>query len=190
MAEADYNRERALKLLDNYIRDKLVLCHVRATEKVMRALARKLGKDQELWALAGLIHDLDVEMAGFDFGVHGHKTKQILTEAGFDSDFVEAVVMHNEAAFEWRQRTTELQWALASGDRMTWLIYAAARAQPDKSLESVTPELLLQRFDEKDFARSLDRSTILECLHLGIPLEEFARLCLDAMKTSLKPKNV
>jgi predicted hydrolase (HD superfamily) len=180
----DYNREEALRLLHAYVKSERVLDHVYATERVMRALARRLGNDEELWGIAGLIHDLDVELAGFDFSIHGHRTKQILTDAGLDPDFVESVVMHNEAAFDWKERTTEFQWALAAGDRMTWLIYATKRAQPDKPLSSVTPELLLQRFNEEGFARSLERPTILECLRLGIPLEEFVRLCLDAMKSS------
>jgi len=181
---AAYNREESLRLLHAHIKSERVLDHVYATESVMRALACRLGNDEELWGIAGLIHDLDVELAGFDFSIHGHRSKQILTDAGFDPEFVESVVMHNEAAFDWKERTTEFQWALAAGDRMTWLVYATKRAQPDKSLGSVTPELLLQRFHEEGFARSVDRPTILECLRLGIPLEEFVRICLDAMKNS------
>jgi predicted hydrolase (HD superfamily) len=181
---SDHIREKALRLLHTYIKEERVLDHVHATEQVMRVLARRLGRNEELWGVAGLIHDLDVELAGFDFSIHGHRSKQILIEAGCDPGFVESVVMHNEAAFDWKERTTELQWALAAADRMTWLIYATTRAQPDESLGSVTPELLLQRFNEEGFARSLDRPTMLECLHLGIPLEEFVRVCLDAMKNS------
>jgi uncharacterized protein len=181
---ADHNREKALRLLHAYIKSERVLDHVYATERVMRALACRLGRDEELWGIAGLIHDLDVELAGFDFSIHGHRSKHILTDAGFDPEFVETVVMHNEAAFDWKERTTEFQWALAAGDRMTWLIYATTRAQSDKSLDSVTPELVLKRFHEESFARSLDRPTILECLRLGIPLEEFVRICLDAMRNS------
>jgi uncharacterized protein len=182
-----YDRETALRLVLTYIKEERVLYHVYATECVMRELARRLGREEELWGIAGLIHDLDVELAGFDFNIHGHRSKEILTDAGYDPEFVETVVMHNEAAFGWKERTTEFQWALAAGDRMTWLIYAATRAQPDKLLDSVTPEIVLQRFYEKDFARSLARPTMLECLRLGIPLEEFARLCLDAMKSGALP---
>ncbi len=180
-----YDREQALQLVLTYIKSKRVLCHVHATECVMRAIACRLGRDEKLWGIAGLVHDLDVELAGFDFSIHGHRSQEILAEEGFDAEFIETVVMHNEYAFGCKERTTELQWALAAGDRMTWLIYAAARAQQDKSLDSITPEIVLQRFHDEEFARSLDRPTMLECLRLGIPLEEFARLCLDAMKKNL-----
>jgi uncharacterized protein len=36
--------------------------HMLATEAIMRALARRLGDDEEEWGLAGLVHDIDVEL--------------------------------------------------------------------------------------------------------------------------------
>lgn len=159
-----------------------MLCHIFAVEQIMRTVAVRLGRDESLWALAALVHDLDIELQEFDFSRHGHKTKELLAEVGFDNDFIEAVVLHNESAWEGKARTTELQWALASVDRITWLVYAVMRAQPDGSLATVTADLVLRRFHEHDFARSLDRSTIMECLHLGFSLEEFVSISLDAMK--------
>ena len=35
---------------------------------------------------------------------------------------------------------------------------------------------------EKAFAASVNRDTIMECEKLGIPLDEFAEICLQAMK--------
>ena len=35
---------------------------------------------------------------------------------------------------------------------------------------------------EKAFAASVDRDTIRECEEIGIPLPEFAEICVNAMK--------
>ena len=174
-------REKITGLLHMHIKDARVLCHVYATEEVMKVLARRLGEDETIWAAAALLHDLDIEIQGFDFSRHGHVTKEILTEAGFEPDFIETAVMHNEAAWGGRPRTNRFQWALAAGDRITWLIYAVMRSLPGKSLAGVTPGLVLARYLEPDFAPSVDRPTIMECIHLGFSLEEFVTICTNAM---------
>lgn len=149
----------------------------------MRALARRLGRDEELWGTAGLIHDLDIELQGFDFTRHGERTREILTEAGLDSELVETVIMHNDI-WHGKERTTEFQWALASADRITWLISAAARTTPDKALASVTPEKVVRGYHDPAFGKNIDRKTITECERLGLPLEEFVGICLEAMKSA------
>jgi uncharacterized protein len=178
------DRESLLKLLHTYIKDRRVLEHVRDTELVMRALARRLGRDEELWGVAGLIHDLDIELQEFDFTRHGELTKVILTEEGLDPDLVETVVMHNDI-WHGKERATEFQWALASADRITWLISATARSTPDRSLAAVTPEMVLRGYHDPSFGKNIDRKTITECERLGISLEEFVSICLEAMQAGL-----
>ena len=64
-------REEALALLRQHVRDERMLAHSRASEAVMRALARRLGRDEEKWGLAGLLHDIDIEDVNGDLTVHG-----------------------------------------------------------------------------------------------------------------------
>jgi len=46
-------RNQAITLLKQYIQDERMLNHSYASEAVMRALARRLGQDEEKWGLAG-----------------------------------------------------------------------------------------------------------------------------------------
>ena len=55
-------KEDAVALLCQYIKNERSLYHCYAAEAVMRALARRLGQDEEKWGIAGLLHDLDLEM--------------------------------------------------------------------------------------------------------------------------------
>ncbi len=175
------NREEAIELLNNYIKNPNMLKHCYASEAVMRALAKRLGEDEEKWALAGLLHDLDVETVSADLSVHGLKTVEILTEKGVDPEIIDAIKMHNEEAHG-NKRSTRFQYALASGETITGLIVATALVYPDKKLASVKTKSIVKRMKEKHFARSVDRDIILECEKVDIPLDEFCQLALKAMQ--------
>lgn len=157
-----------------------MIFHSLASEAVLRALARKLGRDEEKWGLAGLLHDLDVEITHADPKVHGLETERILTEMGIDADVTEAIKLHNEYATN-LPRTTEFHHALAAGETITGLILATSLVYPDKQIASVKPKSIVKRMKEKAFAASVKRENILECELIGIPLEEFAELGIGAM---------
>jgi uncharacterized protein len=140
-----------------------------------------LGGDEEKWGLAGLLHDLDIELVNGDLSVHGKETKKILNEKGIDSEIVEAIVMHNDV-MTGKERYTELQHALATGETVTGLIIATTLVYPDKKIASVKQKSVTKRMKEKAFAASVNRDNIMECDKIGIPLDEFVEICLNAMK--------
>jgi putative nucleotidyltransferase with HDIG domain len=173
-------REKAIELLHQYIKNERMINHSLASEVVMRALAKHLGRNEKQWALAGLLHDLDVEITNADPKTHGLETARILSEMGIDAEVVDAIKMHNEDATG-LDRTTEFQHALAAGETITGLITATALVYPDKKLSSVKTKSITKRMKEKAFAASVSRENIMECELIGIPLPEFATLSLAAM---------
>ena len=175
------NREQANELLRQYITNERMLNHCYASEAVMRALAVRLGQDQETWGLAGLLHDLDIEVVHADPLRHGLETARILSEHGVNADVVEAVKMHNEMATG-KERTTQFQHALAAGETITGLIVATALVYPDKKLASVKVKSITKRMKEKAFAASVSREKIMECEMVGLTLEEFVTISLTAMQ--------
>ena len=172
---------KAYELLDQYITDEKMKSHCYASEAVMRALANKLGRDEEKWALAGLLHDIDAEKTDKDPQRHALEAEPILKQHGIDDDIIDAIKMHNEEATG-KERETEFQHALAAGETITGLITATALVYPDKKVASVKPKSIKKRMKEKAFAASVNRDTISECEKIGIPLDEFIELSLNAMK--------
>jgi putative nucleotidyltransferase with HDIG domain len=160
--------------------------HCLASEAVMAALADRMGQDREKWALAGLLHDLDVELTNADLAIHGRETVRILTESGVDPEIVDAIRMHNEVS-QGAKRHTVFQHALAAGETITGLIIATTLVYPDKKLASVKPSSVLKRMREKAFARSVDRDIIRECEKTGVPLDQFAELAVKAMQAISGP---
>jgi len=174
-------RENALELLNQYVKNGNMLKHSYASEAVMRKLAERLNSDIEKWGLAGLLHDLDSELTGSDMKVHGLKTAEILEGLDLDPEIIDAIKMHNEDATG-LERTTEFQHALAACETITGMITATALIYPDKKIASVKPKSVVKRMKSKAFAASVNRETIRECEKIGIPLNEFVEISLDAMK--------
>jgi len=174
-------RDEAEDLLKKQVTNERMLDHSYASEAVLRALARRLGRDEERWGLAGLLHDIDIEAVGGDLARHGLEAERILAEAGIDAEIVDAVKMHNERVCG-TARWTEFQHALAAGETVTGLIVATALVQPDRKIASVKVKSITKRMKEKAFAASVNRETIRECEKLGIPLDEFVEISLGAMR--------
>lgn len=174
-------RDEAEELLKRHVKNERMLDHCYASEAVLGALARRLGRDEQKWGLAGLLHDIDSEVVGGDLSRHGIEAEKILAEAGIDPEIVDTVKMHNEAVCG-RIRHTEFQHALAAGETITGLIVATALVYPDKKLASVKVKSITKRMKERAFAASVNRETILECERIGLPLDEFAGIALSAMQ--------
>ena len=174
-------REEAEVLLKKHVKNERMLDHSFAAEAVLRALARRLGRDEEKWGLAGLLHDIDIEGVGGDLSRHGLEAVRILTEAGIDPEIIDAVKMHNEVACG-VMRTTEFQHALAAGETVTGLIVATALVYPDRKIAGVKVKSITKRMKERSFAASVNRDTIRECEKIGLPLDEFVGIALAAMQ--------
>lgn len=175
------NREEALALVRKHIVNENLVRHCLAAEAVMRAVAPRLGGDPERWGLAGLLHDLDVELTNADLNVHGLETVKLLAAQGVEPEIIEAIRMHNEQAHGQR-RSLPFHHALAAGETITGLITATALVYPDKKLASVKVKSILKRMKEPAFARGVNREIVRECEKAGIPLDEFAALALQAMQ--------
>ncbi|OGR44837.1 MAG: hydrolase [Elusimicrobia bacterium GWA2_61_42] len=175
-------REKALELLRAHVKNENLVKHCLASEAVLRALAVRLGADPELWGLAGLLHDIDVELTAGDLSRHTLEAERILNAHGLPAGLIEAVKLHNEAVHGGRKRSELFHTALAAGETVTGLITATALVYPDRKLASVKASSVTKRMKDKRFAASVDRAIILECEAMGLQLDEFVQLSLDAMR--------
>lgn len=173
-------REEALELVDLNVKNKNLVKHMIAAEACMRALARHFNEDEELWGLAGLLHDLDYDQTAKDPSKHGLVSAQMLEQVpGMDERIIHAVRAHSGHA----KAESTLDKVLFAVDPLTGLIVASALMHPTKKLTNVDTRFVLNRFKEKSFAAGADRNSIRTCENLGLPLEEFISISLSAMKS-------
>ena len=175
------SRDEANSLLKKYVRNDKMLFHCYDSEAVMIALAKRLGRDDQKWGLAGLLHDIDTEITNADPQKHALVAEELLRDEGIDEDILDAIKMHNEEATG-EDRTTEFQHALAAGETITGLIYATALVYPDKKIKDVKVKSVTKRMKQSSFAASVSRANIMECVKIGLPLNEFTEIALNAMK--------
>jgi len=173
-------RKEALNSIKANVENKNLIKHMLATEAIMRALAKRLGEDEEEWGLTGLLHDIDVELTGGDMSSHSKLGADLVRELGASEAMAHAILCHNPA--HGTTRETKLDKALFCVDPLTGLIAAATLVLPDKKLAGLKAKSVRKRFKEKSFAAGADRESISACSELGLDLDEFIELGLKAMQ--------
>lgn len=174
------NRDEILDSIRVNVQDKNMIKHMLATEAIMYVLAKKLGEDEEEWGLTGLLHDIDAELVEHDPNSHSKLGADIAQELGASEKMAHAILCHNEA--HGIPRETTLDKAIFCADPLSGLITAAALVRPDK-LSGLTTKSVMKRFREKRFAAGVSREQLLSCQEIGLELEEFIALGLEAMKS-------
>ncbi len=173
------NREKVLDSIYTNVQDRNMIKHMLAVEAIMRALARRLGENEEEWGLTGLVHDIDVELVKDDMVAHGRLGADIARELGASEEMIHAILCHNEV--HGVPRESRLDKALYCADPLSGLITAAALVRPEK-LTGLTTRSVMKRFREKSFAAGVNREQVAECREIGLELEEFIGLGIEAMQ--------
>ena len=171
-------RSDALALIEKQVTNKNLRKHMLATEAVMKALAARLGQDVELWALAGLVHDCDYDLTAQDPAKHAVVGGEMLEKLGCPPELVHAVKAHAEKA----PCVSLFDKALRCVDPTTGFLVSCALIRPEKKLAIVDVAFIKNRMAEKGFSRAVNRDQIRLCESIGVPLDEFLQLALDAMK--------
>ena len=175
------NRKEVLESIWENVGSQNLVKHMLATEAVMRALAQRLGEeDEEEWGLTGLLHDIDVELTEGDMNAHSKLGADLAGELGASEAMTHAVLCHNQA--HGVPCESRLDKALFCADPLTGLITAATLVRPDKKLAGLTTKSVLKRFKEPRFAAAVDREQLASCHELGLELGEFVELGLKAMQ--------
>jgi putative nucleotidyltransferase with HDIG domain len=173
-------REEAWALLTEFTQSESLRKHALAVEACMRAYARKLGGDESLWGLVGLIHDFDYEKypSAED---HPFKGSEILKERGYSEEIRRAILSHAE--YSGVPRETPMEKALFACDELAGFITAATLVKPSKSLSELDARSVRKKMKDKAFARSVNREDIVNgAADLGVDLEEHITFCIEAMK--------
>ena len=181
-------REKAIEELKKYNKEKSDLNHYLESEAVMREVAKKLGEDPDYYGMLGLLHDIDWGITKNNVSTHLKKAPQILKNLGFDSDFIEIILSHGYgyecANLQDKKRSRKIEYALASSETITGLIHSYALMR--KTIEGMEVSGLHKKFKDKKFAAGVDRDIIMESANLGLSLEEFFELAINAISSIAK----
>ncbi len=179
---ATKTRNDAWEVLTEFTKNEGLLKHGLAVEAAMRAYARLYVEDEDIWGMAGLLHDFDYEQYP-DVQQHGLVGSQILEERGFPLAVVYAVKAHNDATGT--PRIHLMDKALFGVDELTGIITATALVRPTKSLFDVDASAVRRKMKDKAFARNVSRDDIVKGAEdLGVALDQHIAFVIEAMQAS------
>jgi len=174
------DRDSAWGLLTEFTQSESLRKHALAVEACMRAYARKLGGDENLWGVVGLLHDFDYDRWP-SLEDHPYKGNKILEERGYSEEIRKAIMSHAE--YTGVPRETAMEKALFACDELAGFLTACALIKPGKSLAEVQAKSVRKKMKDKAFARSVNRDDIVNgAADLGVDLEEHLAFCIKAMK--------
>jgi uncharacterized protein len=159
--------------------------HLIATGAAMEALAKKLGGDPQTWKVAGMLHDLDWDKLNKDAEQHcGETLEQLLSTIKAPAELLADIRAHYAAKYGADYPLdTMLRKALYCVDELTGFIIAVTYVRPSKKIADVEVSSVKKKLKDKAFAAQVDREQIKQCEELlGVPLDEFIQITLDAMQ--------
>lgn len=173
------DRDNIYKELRKNVKEENIIKHLLATEAVMRGMAKFFNEDEEIWGIAGLVHDIDYDKTKNAMKFHGIQGAEILKKLGIPDVIINAVKAHNPLNNS--ERKTLIEKVLYAVDPLSGLITACALIK-GKKIENVDTEFVISRFKEKRFASGANREMISSCTEFGLSLEEFIEIALNKMK--------
>jgi putative nucleotidyltransferase with HDIG domain len=176
---AEVSRDAAWDLVCEWIASDSLRKHLLGVEAGMRAYARKWGEDEELYAVTGLVHDLDYERyPDLDTG-HPRYALEELEKRGYPQEVIDAVAGH--ADFMGVPRQTRLAKTLYAVDELSGFVAACALVRPT-GIEGMKPKSVKKKLKQPSFAAAVDRDEVQRGIdELGVDPDEHIALIIEAM---------
>jgi putative nucleotidyltransferase with HDIG domain len=172
-------RDEAWQLVCEWIDSDSLRKHVLGVEAAMRAYARRDGEDEELWAVTGLVHDLDYERYPDLETGHPRHALEELRRRDYPDEVVEAVAGH--ADFLDVPRETRLAKTLYAVDELSGFVVACALVRPT-GIDGMTPKSVRKKLKQPSFAAKVDRDQIHRGIEeLGVDENEHIALVISAL---------
>jgi putative nucleotidyltransferase with HDIG domain len=172
-------RDQAWATLTRYTTSEALLRHALAVEAAVRAYARKLDGDEELWGAVALLHDFDYELHP-TLDRHPQDGAPILREEGYPEEVIEGVLSH--ANHLGLPRDTPLKKALFACDELAGFIHACGLVRPD-GIETLEARSVRKKLKQPSFASGVSREDVYEgAEQLGVDLDEHIAFVIDAMR--------
>jgi putative nucleotidyltransferase with HDIG domain len=173
-------REEAWELVEEWVQGESLRKHLLAVETGMVAYARRWNDDEELYAVTGLLHDLDYERYPDLSTGHPRKALELFKERGYPQELIDAVAGH--ATFLGVPRETKMAKTLYAVDELSGFIAACALVRPT-GVAGMTPKSVKKKLKQPSFAAGVNRDEVREGAdELGVDFDEHLAFLIAAME--------
>jgi putative nucleotidyltransferase with HDIG domain len=176
---AGTSRDDAWELVCEWIASDSLRKHVLGVEASMVAYARERGADEELWAVTGLVHDLDYERHPDLEAGHPRYAIAELERLGYPQGVIDAVAGH--AHYMNVPRESEMAKTLYAVDELSGFVAACAMVRPT-GIEGMKSKSVKKKLKQPSFAAAVDREQIQRGIEeLGVDPDEHFALVIEAL---------
>lgn len=173
------DRAEAVALLEEWVENPGLRKHMYAVEAAVRHYARLRGADEDLWGLAGLLHDLDWQKYPEE---HPLKAVEHLKDAGYPEEVIQAILAHR-SDFTGVEPEAELDKVLYACDELSGLVYAACLVRPT-GIDDLKPKSVTKKLKDKTFAAGVSRDDVQRGVELiGLERSEHIQNVIDGMRS-------
>ncbi len=173
------HRNDAVQLLEEWVENENLRLHMYSVEAAVRHYARLRGEDEELWGLAGLLHDLDWERHPEE---HPLKAVEELRSRGYPEEVIQAILAHR-SDFTGVEPESELDRFLIACDELAGLVFACCLVRPN-GIDDLKPKSVVKKLKDKSFAAGVDRGEVTRGLELvGLDRKEHIQNVIDGMRS-------
>jgi predicted hydrolase (HD superfamily) len=175
--------ERARHLFDDWVKTPSLRRQMEMASAVMGSLARRLGKNEAAWRVLGLLHNLDFDRVK-EPERHCLEAAKVFKEEGMHPAGIHAIAAHNDDGLKATgiRCVSAMDHAVSCAEAVVGLVHATSQVLPSKDVRDVELKSVVKRFHDKKFAAKVERPLIRRCEGLGLSLDEFLGLALDALK--------
>jgi putative nucleotidyltransferase with HDIG domain len=173
------SRDDSINLVKQHVKNRNLVSHMIAVSAIMKRLAIRFNEDSSLWEAVGLLHDIDYERTSDDFPRHGLLSAAMVADY-LPEEGLKAIRAHNAMTGEIAESRMEI--SLFAADAISGMIVAGALVRPTR-LEGMKPKSLKRRMKDKSFARNISRENIMRCEEIGLNLDDFLALSIEAMQS-------
>ena len=151
-------RADAWETLTSYTKSEALLRHAIAVEASTASYASRFDGDEEVWRVAGLLHDFDYEIHP-TLDKHPQDGAPILRDQGYSEEVIDAILSHaNHLSVP---RDTPLKRSLFACDELSGFVHACGLVRPT-GLEGLEPKSVKKKLKQPSFAAGVSRDDVYE----------------------------
>jgi|TARA_B110000116_G_scaffold207140_1_gene182499 putative nucleotidyltransferase with HDIG domain len=174
------DRNDAVALVEEWVENDGLRKHMYSVEAALRHYARMRGEDEDLWGMAGLLHDLDWEKYP---DRHPLTAVEHLREAGYPEEILQAILAHR-ADYTGVKPTTDLQKHLVACDELSGLVFATCLVRPS-GIDDLKPKSVTKKLKDKGFAAGVSRDEVQNGIELlGLDRVEHIQNVIDGLRVA------
>ena len=172
------DRSEAVALLEEWVENEGLRKHMYSVEAAVRHYALMRGEDEDVWGLAGLLHDLDWERHP---DRHPLPAVDHLCALGYPEEILQAILAHR-SDFTGVKPTSDLDKVLVACDELSGLVFATCLVRPT-GIDDLKPKSVTKKLKDKTFAAGVSRDEVHKGIELlGLERAEHIQNVIDGLR--------